>query len=1225
MSNSNPISNDRSQALDAAIRKYYSQIEAGIEVDRQAFVRQYPGLESEINDFFSNVGLLEDGDSLDASRQNLSFSDITRLLSRRQLPTTSNAKPPDASAGNAIMVRDYQILECIGKGGMGCVYRALNVHLQMQVALKTIRVERATSSEAIQRFTREMRILAKLEHPNIVRVFDAGEHQSTHYFVMELVAGIDLRKLIDRIGPLPMPEASKIIGLAAEALQYAHDQKVLHRDVKPANIMLTAMGSVKLLDLGLAQAFEMQLEDQISRADQAVGTLAYMAPEQLVSSHQCSNQSDIYSLGVSLHEILSGSRSCQQPGGLPTFADVRSMRPDLNEKLCRLLDEMLSSSPSERPKSMAEVAARLSKFNQNADLPGLVTEYYQWRKRGTLTPTPPPVHDDTEVRWAGKTEPNNLALNPSTGEPKPTGSFRMPKRWRTPASFLAGAATVACIALLFPSKPQGDSVIETNSSSQRPVIQPGVLEILSDTDEELVRSIITNGNLKVRRVEEGDENAEIFSVSEGPNSLRAGNYELLIPGPVDFVPIPFQITSSANTKLLPTPSPKTFFQFPVIPGAGNIASFHGSVWLATWPIKTKTTYDLTLEVLAVDEQVVPRTKWLKVEVRSTLDSGTYQEIGYLQIDSDEWENSRLTILYGWIEASGESIKQLVSDRLGTTDSDSLVVKFDPKVDHLKEISFFTLPVGRVSVHDILVLFFGDNHIAAADETILKLRPSLSESEKRNVWLEHHLLDSRMVECYVVASSRSHDEASTAPWWRIARSRENPFEIVQLEVDTDFLTAVCTTTASRTESIPRDDLQQTLEELSSRAIDPATFPKPYPFDLAEIPDEPCSVTVDGEITRERLPEVIRFTASMLGTEQREGRTLHWLELDITSDPTGAAHREICRFLVDASDFPGTLQIEEGWLAYDNGTTVLPLPSGNQLEWIINARLQLSPNPHFQRTGVVDLMWMLFKSDFTPSSKLADLRRQIDSLVKDRIGKPEKLSSKHAGPLPCVRYEPLGGEPGLVSYKLYRCKQIPFGFAKITLSYPGTINIHLTQDGFQALTEPFKTSPLGSKENLANLERATLEKLSARAKINWRVWSWKDSGKEYKVWAEFGGVVESTKPARKDVLLWKEPGNERRIPYALFDAADKLWIDKGRFWQTGNEFKQFEFKGTNSKGLLVFGSRNIEPFKQESLQALDSQWVTRHKTSKVNAIQGEWDSFAPYVVSNQALVQPFQIKW
>lgn len=1125
------------------------------------------------------------------------------------------------------MLRDYRILECIGQGGMGRVYRAMHVRLQKQVALKTLKAERLNSREALLRFTREMQLLAKLEHANIVRALDAGEHEGMHYFVMELVAGIDLSQLVKRLGPLPIREACGIMCLAAEALQYAHDRKILHRDVKPSNLMITAQGGVKLLDLGLAQVFQLHLDDQISRLGQTVGTLAYMSPEQLTQGSQCSNQSDVFSLGVSLHELLSGQRPCYQAGSLPSVADLRTIRPDVDDELSQLLDQMIAPSPGDRPQSMAEVGTRLKNFATNADLASLVSEYYRWNHRGGMLPTPPPICSDTKEISAVKTSASSLGREQSTGVQQAAQSGTKSGRRRIIAYLLSGAAVFAAAAFIYQQLPDNPPPPPPPSNLELPPDKPmGVLEILSPVDDglnaadQVTRHIIAAG-LLARPLKENEQDGEVFNVKEGQNNLPPGEYELLMHGPVDFEPEQFQVYRSATTKITPKISLKNSFQFAVMPVAGNYAAYHGRVWLANWPSKNSTTFDLRLEVLLDDEQASPRTKWLKVDVQCFLESGTYREVGYLKIDSAAWARGQLSILDGWVEASGESIKQFINDRIPDIGANTLVVKFDPETDVLKELAPFTLPQGRLSVQDMLVLYFGDNRIAAADEIITKLRAGLSESGERNVWLERKELDKGIDECYVV-SSRSRDQEDTEDGWRIARTRENPFEIAELQAKTQFLEAHCYTVSSGMAITNPDELRKTLEDLATRKIDPAKLSKPHPFDQARIPDLPSSFSAGGTVTRGNQTETIEFTVSMLGIEEVDGRKLHWLEVDLTTDPAVAGHREIARLLVDAAEYPdGSLKLVQGWLAFDNGSTVLPVSTNGSLESVINARLKLAAAPHFNGIGVVDLMWMLFKVDFTPRSPIADLRGLIDRLIKNRVSTVEDVSFKKYGNLKCVRYEPSAAKAMPVTYKIYRCSQVPFGIAAVDLVVPG-VSIHLKLESYTPAGQRLRPF-LGSKEDVASLEKATAQQLLAREKPNWRVWTWNDPNKTYKVWAEFGGTVDSTKPVRKDVLLWDGLGKECRIAEALLSPADRDWVQLGRVWmdpKRPNGFPRRVLMGTKGNGnVLQLGhwdatANRIMPtgsIDKESLHPRDKLWLDTHRRSVSSAKSVGFEEFARYV--------------
>src|SRR5688572_22053119 len=205
------------------------------------------------------------------------------------------------------MIRDYRLVARLGQGGMGTVYRALHSRLGKVVAVKVLPPD-LMQADAVSRFQREMRAVGKLHHPNIVQAFDAGEHEGTHFLVMECVDGCDLHSLVKQRGPLSIADACEIVRQAAVGLQHAHQHGLVHRDIKPSNLMLSEEGQVKLLDLGLAliQGPTNQGGD-LTMACQVMGTPDFVAPEQASDSHSVDIRADIYSLGCTLYYLLSGA------------------------------------------------------------------------------------------------------------------------------------------------------------------------------------------------------------------------------------------------------------------------------------------------------------------------------------------------------------------------------------------------------------------------------------------------------------------------------------------------------------------------------------------------------------------------------------------------------------------------------------------------------------------------------------------------------------------------------------------------------------------------------------------------------------------------------------------------------------------------------------------------------------------------------------------------------
>jgi serine/threonine protein kinase len=282
-------------------------------------------------------------------------------------------------------VRDYRLLRKLDEGGMGAVYEAVHTKLGKKVALKILPAERMAHDEAVERFYREMRAVGKLDHPNIIGAHDAGEHQGRHFLVMERVQGTNLSSLVKQLGPLPVADACEIVCQAAAGLQHAHEHGMVHRDVKPSNLMLTTEAHVKVLDLGLALLNDEQVDEELTSTGQLMGTLDYMAPEQTDDSHGVDIRADIYSLGATLYKLLCGHAPysaakhrtpAQKIRAIASTSPtpIRDRRPEVPSELAAVLDRMLAKEPGERYAIPADASDALRPFAAGCDLPRLVAE-----------------------------------------------------------------------------------------------------------------------------------------------------------------------------------------------------------------------------------------------------------------------------------------------------------------------------------------------------------------------------------------------------------------------------------------------------------------------------------------------------------------------------------------------------------------------------------------------------------------------------------------------------------------------------------------------------------------------------------------------------------------------------------------------------------------------------------------------------------------------------------
>ena len=230
----------------------------------------------------------------------------------------------------------YKVLEKIGAGGMGEVYKARDTKLDREVAIKVLPEAFAENKERLARFEREAKLLASLNHPNIATLFDLQEHEGTHFLVLELVPGETLAERIQR-GPIPIDEALPLFKQVAEGLEAAHGSGVIHRDLKPANIKVTPEGKVKVLDFGLAKA--MQPEEPVADSSQSptltkdtalgaiMGTAAYMSPEQ-ARGKPVDKQTDIWAFGCCLYEALTGRKAFSGDSVTDILAAVVKSEPD---------------------------------------------------------------------------------------------------------------------------------------------------------------------------------------------------------------------------------------------------------------------------------------------------------------------------------------------------------------------------------------------------------------------------------------------------------------------------------------------------------------------------------------------------------------------------------------------------------------------------------------------------------------------------------------------------------------------------------------------------------------------------------------------------------------------------------------------------------------------------------------------------------------------------------
>ncbi|MCL5952594.1 MAG: protein kinase [Chloroflexi bacterium] len=320
----------------------------------------------------------------------------------------------------------YEILEEIGRGGFGVVYRARDQQLKRIVALKVLAASRLTDPAFVTRFKQEAQTEANLEHPGIVAIYELGEEQGIQYITMKFLSGQSLDKIIQAEAPLPLGRAKKIIGQVASALDYAHSQSLIHRDIKPSNIIIDDYDKAVLTDFGLVK---LAIGSSVSTTGQPLGTPAYMSPEQ-ADSRPVDGRTDVYALGVVLFEMLTGSlpfNAESTPSMLHKQVyeappSIRTFRTDLPASVEAVVNQALAKNPEERFQTPGEMLAALIGEQPAASLtpPSVAVP----------TPMPPPV-----------------SLPPQQPPPVATTPTRGPIS--LPMAVLIGVGALVVVSLIF--------------------------------------------------------------------------------------------------------------------------------------------------------------------------------------------------------------------------------------------------------------------------------------------------------------------------------------------------------------------------------------------------------------------------------------------------------------------------------------------------------------------------------------------------------------------------------------------------------------------------------------------------------------------------------------------------------------------------------------------------------------------------------------------------------
>jgi serine/threonine protein kinase len=303
--------------------------------------------------------------------------DASRLASRLikdGIVTVFQARQMLRGRYKGFFLGKYKVLEPIGSGGMADIYLCEHTTMRHKVAVKILPLEKLKDPSLLGRFRREAQAIATLNHPNIVRAYDLDHEGNLHYMVTEYIDGSDLQELVKRNGPLVPERAANYIAQAAAGLQHLHEAGLVHRDIKPGNLLLDRTGAVKLLDLGLARFSDIERQDNLTREyddGRVLGTADYIAPEQSIKGSEVDIRADIYSLGGSFYFLLKGEapfegtsvtqkllfHQIKDPPPLPAFVP---------KDIIALLKKMMMKKADERPQTPADVVTALLRYLEQA-------------------------------------------------------------------------------------------------------------------------------------------------------------------------------------------------------------------------------------------------------------------------------------------------------------------------------------------------------------------------------------------------------------------------------------------------------------------------------------------------------------------------------------------------------------------------------------------------------------------------------------------------------------------------------------------------------------------------------------------------------------------------------------------------------------------------------------------------------------------------------------------
>jgi serine/threonine-protein kinase len=314
----------------------------------------------------------EQFDSLGATRVTSSpipDADFDDALAEREVGHQAPRSAGNSARRTGAVLGDFQLVRKLGQGAMASVYKARQISFDRKVALKLLHKHVADSPKLVERFYREARIMGELDHPNIVQGFGVGMAEGFHYFAMEYISGVNLQAWLNKLGRIPVADALHIIMACCAGLEYAHNHGLVHRDVKPDNVLITRQGAIKLADLGMVKAMDEDMS--LTQTGHAVGTPWYMPLEQARNAKEVDGRSDIYALGCMLYYLVTGRPPFRgssiveviQAKEIGTFPPARQVNDDVPDRLDLIIAKMTAKLPKHRYQHCRDVIRDLQELN----------------------------------------------------------------------------------------------------------------------------------------------------------------------------------------------------------------------------------------------------------------------------------------------------------------------------------------------------------------------------------------------------------------------------------------------------------------------------------------------------------------------------------------------------------------------------------------------------------------------------------------------------------------------------------------------------------------------------------------------------------------------------------------------------------------------------------------------------------------------------------------------